>query len=188
MTCCTPLLSSHSYVILWVRVVHCWHSGDSCRAFSAWVLAFSLRGSPRCALIFTMKVRAPLRTRSLKHSMIVAIISAFASPASVVRGPPVCARACGYWNIRILWNAITSAHTTIFRCEPTRKTDLTLRDDIALRERRRRGRVLHITDRLVYACHPVCARVCGYWNIRIHVHGIILSSHDDLPMRTNAKN
>ena len=31
-----------------------------------------------------MKVRAPLRTRSLKHSMIVVIISAFASPAIVV--------------------------------------------------------------------------------------------------------
>ncbi len=35
----------------------------------------------------SLKVRAPLRTRSLKHSMIVAIMSAFASPASVVRGP-----------------------------------------------------------------------------------------------------
>ena len=48
---------------------------------------FSLRGSPRCALIFIINVRAPLRTRALTHSMTAIMISAFASLASVVRGP-----------------------------------------------------------------------------------------------------
>ena len=47
--------------------------------------AFSLRGSPRCALILIINVGAPLRTRALTHSMIDIIMSAFASPASVVR-------------------------------------------------------------------------------------------------------
>ena len=59
----------------------------SCRAFSAWVSALSLRGSPRCALTLTKKVRAPLSTLSLMHSMIDVMMSTFASPASVVRGP-----------------------------------------------------------------------------------------------------
>ncbi len=70
-----------------MRVVHCRHSDGSCRAFSAWVSAHSLRGSPRCALTLTKKVRAPLSTLSPTHSTIDVMISAFASPASVVRGP-----------------------------------------------------------------------------------------------------
>ena len=82
----TPL-SDHSYIILEVRVVHCRHSGGRCRAFSAWESARSLRGSPRCALTLTMNVRAPRITRSLTHSTIVVMMSAFASPASVVLGP-----------------------------------------------------------------------------------------------------
>jgi len=49
--------------------------------------AFSLRGSPRCALILIINVGAPLRTRALTHSMIDIIMSAFASPVRVVRGP-----------------------------------------------------------------------------------------------------
>ena len=59
----TPL-SDHSYVILEVRVVHCRHSGGSCRAFSAWESARALRVSPRCALTLTMNVRAPRITLS----------------------------------------------------------------------------------------------------------------------------
>ncbi len=51
-------------------VVHCRHSDGSCRAFSAWVSALSLRGSPGCALTLTKKVLAPLSTLSLTHSMI----------------------------------------------------------------------------------------------------------------------
>jgi hypothetical protein len=82
----TPL-SDHSYVILEVRVVHCRHSGGSCRAFSAWESTHTLRGSPRCTLTLTMNVRAPRITRSLTHSTIVVMMSAFASPASVVLGP-----------------------------------------------------------------------------------------------------
>ena len=70
-----------------MRVVHCRHSAGSCRAFSAWVSALSLRGSSRCALTLTKKVRAPLSTLSLMHSMIDVMMSTFASPASVVRGP-----------------------------------------------------------------------------------------------------
>jgi hypothetical protein len=87
VTCFTPSLSLHSYVILWVRVVHCRHSDGSCLAFSAWVSALSLRGSPQCVLTLTMNVHAPLNTCSLTHSMIDVMMSAFASPASVVRGP-----------------------------------------------------------------------------------------------------
>jgi hypothetical protein len=82
----TPL-SEHSYVILEVRVVHCRHSGGRCRAFLAWESARSLRGSPRCVLTLTMNVRAPRITRSLTHSTIVVMMSAFASSASVVLGP-----------------------------------------------------------------------------------------------------
>ena len=54
---------------------------------TAWVSARSFRGSPRCALTLTMNVRAPRSTLSLMHLMIVFMMSAFASPASVVRGP-----------------------------------------------------------------------------------------------------
>ena len=82
----TPL-SSHAFVvynILDVRVVHCRHSGGNCRALTAWVSARSFRGSPRCALTLTMNVRAPRSTLSLMHLMIVLMMSAFASPASVV--------------------------------------------------------------------------------------------------------
>jgi hypothetical protein len=82
----TPL-SDHSCVILVVRGVHCRHSGCNCRAFSAWESARSLRGSPPCALTLTRNVRAPRITLSLTHSTIVVMMSAFASPASVVRGP-----------------------------------------------------------------------------------------------------
>jgi hypothetical protein len=39
-TCFTPSLSLHSYVILWVRVVHCRYSDGNCLALSAWVSAF----------------------------------------------------------------------------------------------------------------------------------------------------
>jgi hypothetical protein len=64
----------------------------SCRpladSLTAWVSARSSRGSPRCALTLTMNVRAPQSTLSLTRSMIVFfMVSAFASPASVVRGP-----------------------------------------------------------------------------------------------------
>jgi hypothetical protein len=82
----TPL-SCHVYSVLDVRVVHCRHSGGNCLALSAWVSARSFRGSARCALTLTMNVRAPLITLSLTHSMIVFMMSAFASLASVVRGP-----------------------------------------------------------------------------------------------------
>jgi hypothetical protein len=68
-------------------VVHCRHSGGNCRALTAWVSARSFRGSPRCALTLTMNVRAPSGTLSLTHSMIVFMMSAVASSASVVRGP-----------------------------------------------------------------------------------------------------
>jgi hypothetical protein len=81
----TPL-SDHSCVILVVRGVHCRHSGCNCRAFSAWESARSLTGSPRCALTL-MNVRAPRITLSFTHSTIVVMMSAFASHASVVRGP-----------------------------------------------------------------------------------------------------
>ena len=81
----TPL-SCHSYVILGVRLVPCLRSSGSCRALSAWVSARSLRGSPRCALTLTINVRAPRSTLSLTHSMIVFLMSSFASPASVVLG------------------------------------------------------------------------------------------------------
>jgi hypothetical protein len=80
-------LSCHSYVILGVRLVHCLRSSGNCRALSAGVSARSLRGSPRCALTLTMNVRAPRSTLSLTHSMIFFMMLAFASPASVVRGP-----------------------------------------------------------------------------------------------------
>jgi len=80
-------LSCNVYNILHVRVVHCRHSGGKCLALSAWVSARSFRGSPRCALTLTMNVRAPRITLSLTHSMIVFMMSAFASPLSVVRGP-----------------------------------------------------------------------------------------------------
>jgi hypothetical protein len=46
-----------------------------------------IRGSPQCSLTLNMNVRAPRSTLSLTHSMIVFMMSAFASPASVVRGP-----------------------------------------------------------------------------------------------------
>ena len=82
----TPL-SCHVYSILDVLVVHCRHSGGKCLDLSAWVSARSFRGSPRCALTLTMNGRAPRITLSLTHSMIVFMMSAFASPASVVRGP-----------------------------------------------------------------------------------------------------
>jgi hypothetical protein len=81
------LLSCHVYNILDVRVVHCRHSGGNCLALSAWVSARSFRGSPRGALTLTMNVCAPRIILSLTHSMIVFMMSAFASPASVVRGP-----------------------------------------------------------------------------------------------------
>jgi hypothetical protein len=70
-----------------VRVVHCRYSDGSCRAFSAWVSALSLRGSPRCALTLTRKVRAPFSTLSLMQSMMDVMMSTLLSPASVVRGP-----------------------------------------------------------------------------------------------------
>ena len=82
----TPL-SCHVYNILDVRVVHCRLSGGNCLALSAWVSARSFRGSPRCAVTLTIHVRAPRITLTLTHSMIVFMMSAFASPASVVRGP-----------------------------------------------------------------------------------------------------
>jgi hypothetical protein len=46
-----------------------------------------LKGSPLCTLTLTMNVRAPRITLSLTPSTIVVMMSAFASPASVVRGP-----------------------------------------------------------------------------------------------------
>jgi hypothetical protein len=76
-----------SYSNLGVRVVHCLLSSGSCRALSAKVSATSFRGSPRCILTLNMNVRAPRITLSRKHSMIVFMMSAFASHASVVRGP-----------------------------------------------------------------------------------------------------
>jgi hypothetical protein len=80
--------------------------GVSCRAFSAWVSAHSLRGSPLCALTLTKKVRAPLNTLSLMHSMIEVMMSTFASPASVVRGPlpiqPTCRE--NSWQSGMSWN------------------------------------------------------------------------------------
>jgi hypothetical protein len=82
----TPL-TCHVYIILGVRMVHCRHSGGNCRALTAWVSARSFRVSPQCAVTLTMKVRALGSTLSLTHSMIVFMMSAFASPASVVRGP-----------------------------------------------------------------------------------------------------
>ena len=63
------------------------YSDGSCRALSACVSAFSLRGSPRCALILTMKVHAPCSTLAFTRSTIDVTMSAFASPASVVLGP-----------------------------------------------------------------------------------------------------
>ena len=81
----TPL-SCHSYVILGVRLVPCLRSSGSCRALSAWVSARSFRGSPRRAFTLTINVRAPCSTLSLTHSMIVFLMSSFASPASVVLG------------------------------------------------------------------------------------------------------
>ena len=80
-------LSCHSYVILGVRLVHCLCPSGNCRALSAWVSARSFRGSPRCALTLTINVRAPRSTLSLTHSLMVCMMLAFASPASVVRGP-----------------------------------------------------------------------------------------------------
>jgi hypothetical protein len=91
---CHPLHSivgpfeCHSRSACTVWVVHCLHSGCNCRAFSAWESARSLpklSGSSQCALTLTMNVRAP-RTLSHTHSTIVVMMSAFASPVSVVRG------------------------------------------------------------------------------------------------------
>jgi hypothetical protein len=65
----------------------CCGSGGNCRALPAWVSARSFRGSPRCVITLTIKVRAPCSTLSFTHSMIVFMMSALASPASVVRGP-----------------------------------------------------------------------------------------------------
>jgi len=62
-------------------------SSGNCRALSATVSASSFRGSPLCALILTMNVRAPRMTLARRHSIMVLIMSAFASPARVVRGP-----------------------------------------------------------------------------------------------------
>jgi hypothetical protein len=83
----TPL-SCHVYSILDVRVVQCQHSDGNCLALSAWVSARSSRGSPRCVLTLTMNVRAPLITLSLRHSMTVFMMSAFASPECCSRGAP----------------------------------------------------------------------------------------------------
>ena len=82
----TPL-SCHVYIILGLRMVHCRHSGGNGRARKAWASACSFRDSPRCALTLIMNLRAPRSTLYLTHSMIVFMMSAFASPASVVRGP-----------------------------------------------------------------------------------------------------
>jgi hypothetical protein len=82
----TPL-SVCAYSNVGVRVVHCLLSSGICRALSATVSASSFRGSPRCALILTMNVRAPRMTLARKHSIIVFMMSTLASPASVVRGP-----------------------------------------------------------------------------------------------------
>ena len=77
--CFTPL-SCHSYVILGVRVVHCRHSSSRYRAVSAWQSARSFMGSPLCSLTLTINTRAPRSALSLMHSMIVFMMSAFASP------------------------------------------------------------------------------------------------------------
>jgi len=82
----TPL-SCPVYNILDVWVVHCRHSGGNRVDLWAWVSALSFRGSPQCVLTLIMNVRAPRITLSLTHSIIVFIVSACASPASVVRGP-----------------------------------------------------------------------------------------------------
>jgi hypothetical protein len=83
--------SLHAFALPFVR-----HSGCADGPLSTfwWQLSCSLglgvgsfRGSPRCALTLTMNVRVPCSTLSLTHSMIVFMMSAFASPASVVRGP-----------------------------------------------------------------------------------------------------
>ena len=79
--------SVHSYSNLGVRVVHCLLSSGICRALSATVSASSFRGFPQCALILTMNVQAPRMTLARRHSMIVLMMTALASPASVVRGP-----------------------------------------------------------------------------------------------------
>jgi hypothetical protein len=68
-------------------LVHCLRSSGNCRALSAWVSACSFRGCPRCAITLTINVRAPRSTLSLTHSKFVFMMSALASPASVVRGP-----------------------------------------------------------------------------------------------------
>ena len=82
----------HAFVVPSVRPsgcagVDCLRSSGNCRASSAWVSAHSFRGSPHCALTVTINVRASPSTLSLSHSMIVFMMSACASPASVVRGP-----------------------------------------------------------------------------------------------------
>jgi hypothetical protein len=82
----TPL-SCHAYIILGVRMVHCRHSGGNGGALKAWASARSFRDSPRCAVTLTMNLHAPRSTLYLTRSIIVFMMSAFASPASVVRGP-----------------------------------------------------------------------------------------------------
>jgi hypothetical protein len=108
----TPL-SVHSYSNLGVRVVHCLLSTGNCSALSATVSASSFRGSPRCALILTLNVCAPRITLARRHSIIVFMMSAFASPASVVR-----------WPLPIHMDALVKVVSLSHRCSRTVPADV----------------------------------------------------------------